>query len=118
MVGCRRDRLGASRPFRPRHDRAVFHFLIDDADRQGYLGALWRGLAPRGFAILAAFALTGSQQCSGLPVQRYSPESLQATLGPSLELSKATQEIHLTPAGRCPDFVWCLFRKGSIGDVQ
>jgi len=28
------------------HDRAVFHFLVDEADRHGYLRALDRGLAP------------------------------------------------------------------------
>ena len=98
------------------HDRAVFHFLVDEADRHGYLRALDRGLTPGGFAIFATFALSGPERCSGLPVQRYSAATLQATLGAGYELIKATPETHMTPAGNRQDFIWCLFRKTAEGE--
>lgn len=52
------------------HDRAVFHFLIEAADRQAYMRAVTRGLRPGGHLILATFAPSGPERCSGLPVQR------------------------------------------------
>lgn len=97
------------------HDRAVFHFLVDADDRHGYLRALDRGLAPGGFAVFATFAPSGPEQCSGLPVRRYSAATLQATLGPGYELIKTAPETHTTPAGNRQDFVWCLFRKVPEG---
>lgn len=97
--------------FRLWHDRAVFHFLIDEADRRGYLAALDRGLRAGGYLILAAFAPTGPERCSGLPVRRYSGESMQAVLGPGFRLLAERPETHPTPAGGRQDFTWCLFRK-------
>jgi ubiquinone/menaquinone biosynthesis C-methylase UbiE len=94
------------------HDRAVFHFLVDEGDRQGYRRALDRGLKRGGFVIVASFALTGPEKCSGLPVQRYSAETLQAALGPDYRLLDSQIERHVTPAGGSQDFLWCLFRKG------
>lgn len=97
------------------HDRAVFHFLIDEAHRQAYLRALERALRPGGHVILATFALDGPERCSGLPVRRYSPQTLKAVLGPHFELIDARPETHLTPGGGSQNFVWCLFRKTVDG---
>lgn len=94
------------------HDRAVFHFLVAEKDRQGYVRALDRGLEPGGFAIFGTFALTGPERCSGLPVQRYSAETLRAVLGPAYRLLDHQIERHVTPAGGSQDFLWCLFGKG------
>jgi SAM-dependent methyltransferase len=99
------------------HDRAVFHFLVDEADRHGYLRALDRGLTPGGFAIFATFALSGPERCSGLPVRRYSAATLQAALGAGYELVKTIPETHMTPSGNRQDFLWCLFRK-AVGEHQ
>lgn len=92
------------------HDRAVFHFLVTNADRQGYLRALGRGLRPGGHAVFATFAHSGPQRCSGLPVQRYCAQDLQATLGSRFTLLDSRPETHHTPAGTSQDFQWCLFR--------
>src|SRR5579864_1547466 len=58
------------------HDRAVFHFLIDPGDRARYLIRLRDVLKRDGTAIIATFAPDGPETCTGLPVARYSPESL------------------------------------------
>jgi hypothetical protein len=97
--------------FRLWHDRAVFHFLVDAADRAGYRRALDRGLHPDGFVVLATFAPTGPERCSGLPVCRYSAGALAAELGSSYRLIETRPETHLTPSGRAQDFTWCLFRR-------
>lgn len=93
------------------HDRAVFHFLVDEADRKAYRRTLDRGLRAGGFAILAPFALDGPERCSGLPVRRYSTEMLQAELGPGYRLVDERAQMHLTPAGNQQAFLWCLFEK-------
>jgi trans-aconitate methyltransferase len=48
-----------SRRFGLWHDRAVFHFLTDKADRQRYVETLKRALVAGGSVIIATFALMG-----------------------------------------------------------
>jgi ubiquinone/menaquinone biosynthesis C-methylase UbiE len=93
------------------HDRAVFHFLTDPADRQAYRQRLERGLRPGGHLIIATFALDGPERCSNLPVQRYSPETLSAELGSEYALVETLGEVHITPAQKEQRFVYCRFVK-------
>lgn len=91
------------------HDRAVFHFLTDPADRQAYRQRLARGLRSGGHLIIATFALDGPEKCSNLPVQRYSPEALSAELGSDYTLVETLSEGHITPAQKEQRFVYCRF---------
>ena len=93
------------------HDRAVFHFLTDQNDRARYLEALNRSISPDGYVMIATFALDGPEQCSGLPVQRYSHELLEKTLGNDYQLILKDQESHLTPWGKEQKFIYGLFRR-------
>ena len=97
-------------PWRIWHDRAVFHFLVDQADRQRYIAQLRANLEPGGHCIIATFAPHGPEMCSGLPVQRYSPETLAETLGSEFRLQQTLGEQHRTPAGKVQFFVYCRFR--------
>lgn len=92
------------------HDRAVFHFLADAADRAAYVAQLERAVRPGGFAIIATFAEDGPTTCSGLPVVRYSAESLHRVLGVAFELVASERESHVTPSGALQTFVYCVFR--------
>src|SRR3990167_6928861 len=74
------------------HDRAVFHFLTDPEDRERHLNAMSRSLGKNAHVMIATFALDGPEKCSGLPVQRYSHESLQKTLGMDYRLILTDQE--------------------------
>ncbi|MES2340291.1 MAG: class I SAM-dependent methyltransferase [Pseudomonadota bacterium] len=100
------------------HDRAVFHFLVTEPERQAYLGALNAGLRGGGYLILATFAPTGPEQCSGLPVRRYSADDLCVILGPEFQRIESKAETHLTPGGGRQDFTWGLFRKRVIDPGQ
>lgn len=96
------------------HDRAVFHFLTQVADRAAYLAALRRGLQPGGWAVIATFGPTGPQTCSGLPVQRYTPNELADTLGSEFHTVDSRAETHVSSSGVRQDFTWCLFhRRGT-----
>ena len=93
------------------HDRAVFHFLVETADRELYLAVLRRALATGGAAIIGTFAEDGSHQCSGLPVARYSPEELAAAIGPGFERVAEQREEHRTPVGAVQPFTWLALRR-------
>lgn len=93
------------------HDRAVFHFLTEPAQRAAYLRALKCGLASGGLAIFATFALDGPEKCSGLEVERYDADKLAATLGPQFPLEASWRDEHVTPWGSAQAFTWCVFRR-------
>ena len=81
------------------HDRAVFHFLTGVDDRARYCDHLRQILKVGGNVIIATFALDGPESCSGLPVMRYSPETLSEELGDGFRLVGAEAYDHHTPWG-------------------
>lgn len=81
------------------HDRAAFHFLLEDASRRNYARLAARTVAVGGVAIIATFADDGPERCSGLPVRRYEPAALAAELGPGFRLADSRRYLHHTPAG-------------------
>jgi 2-polyprenyl-3-methyl-5-hydroxy-6-metoxy-1,4-benzoquinol methylase len=93
------------------HDRAVFHFLTDPADRQAYVNTVRRAVKPGGHVIVATFADDGPTKCSGLPVMRYSADALHAEFGAPFVLEKHEREEHHTPAGTVQSFVYCYCRR-------
>ncbi|MEN8170151.1 MAG: class I SAM-dependent methyltransferase [Pseudomonadota bacterium] len=92
------------------HDRAVFHFLTDNADREKYLAVLRKALEPNAHLVIATFAEDGPEMCSGLPVERYDSEKIVQTLGGEFELLEKHTETHTTPAGGEQKFNYFLFR--------
>ena len=95
------------------HDRAVFHFLTEPAQQAAYLLALRAGTSTGSTVIMATFALDGPDKCSGLPVQRYSPATLTARLGPEFRLSNEVDETHQTPRGSEQRFTYTTFQRQS-----
>jgi trans-aconitate methyltransferase len=90
------------------HDRAVFHFLTDSADRERYAEVLRSALRPGGKAVIATFAADGPTTCSGLSVARYSAAELVSVLGPPLILLATHREEHHTPGGSIQPFTWVV----------
>lgn len=86
------------------HDRAVFHFLTVEAERKRYVEVLKQALQPGGHLIIAAFAIGGPQQCSGLDIVQYDRARLLAELGDEFVLIEERDELHLTPAKRHQEF--------------
>lgn len=95
------------------HDRAVFHFLTDEKDRQCYVAQLTKALKPGGQLIISTFAEQGPQQCSNLPVVRYSPEGLQREFSNAFVLLEHAFETHITPVETQQEFVYCRFIKSE-----
>lgn len=93
------------------HDRAAFHFLTDERDRDAYVARLSQALKPGGYAIIATFALDGPEKCSGLPVARYDAASLRTTLGPRFAFIDTRPHVHAAPWGSTQSFQFSLFRR-------
>jgi ubiquinone/menaquinone biosynthesis C-methylase UbiE len=93
------------------HDRAVFHFLTEKADRQKYVQSLERALLPDGHAIIATLALEGPPKCSGLDVMRHDEKSIAAELGASFRLLETRDETHVTPWETEQKFAYFRFQK-------
>jgi len=93
------------------HDRAVFHFLTEEAAQDAYIAALRRGTVAGSAVIMATFSLSGPERCSGLPVQRYSARSLAERLGADFALFAEAEETHATPFGTTQAFSYAAFRR-------
>ena len=99
------------RPVALWHDRAVFHFLTEEADRQRYVDRLTAGVRPGGHAIIATFAADGPERCSGLPVRRHAPEDLARAVAPALVPVTVEREVHTTPWDTEQAFTVGVFRR-------
>jgi SAM-dependent methyltransferase len=93
------------------HDRAVFHFLTDAADRRKYVGLARRTVPVGGHLIIATFADDGPQRCSDLEVCRYNAETMGAELGDGFSLVRDARETHTTPWGSSQAFFYGVFRR-------
>ena len=93
------------------HDRAVFHFLTRDEQRQRYVAQVLKSLKPGGFAIVGTFGPQGPEKCSGLPVSRYSADELHGTFGEPFQLLDSSVEQHTTPWATHQQFVYCFCRR-------
>ncbi len=92
------------------HDRALFHFLTDAAERQQYVALSERTVSRGGVAVMATFAPDGPEKCSGLPVCRTDVSDLADQCGPSFEMIDSERHVHVTPGGVQQAFVYASLR--------
>jgi ubiquinone/menaquinone biosynthesis C-methylase UbiE len=93
------------------HDRAVFHFLTNAADRKKYVDLALRTVPVGGHLIIASFADDGPTQCSDLEVRRYNALSMAAELDEDFSLIKEAGETHTTPWNTRQAFFYGVFRR-------
>lgn len=73
--GRRHHRLQLTRAYQVWHDRAVFDFLTDTAERCAYVDLATRTVSAGGALVLGTFAEDGPNHCSGLPTPATPPAS-------------------------------------------
>ncbi len=100
------------------HDRAVFHFLTDAADRARYVAQVRGAVKAGGLVLVATFAEDGPLKCSGLDVARYSPEALHHEFGADFQVLESHREEHRTPWDAVQWFTYCLCRYVPRADAQ
>lgn len=92
------------------HDRAVFHFLTSQEDRQKYVKQVMRSVKHGGHVIISTFGPEGPEKCSGLDVVKYDASSLHTEFGKTFQLIESSTEIHQTPFGTTQQFLYCYCR--------
>jgi hypothetical protein len=95
------------------HDRAVFHFLVKQEDRDRYVATATTAIAPSGVLVVGAFASDGPRRCSGLPVARYEAPDIAAVFGPGFALVHHERDLHVTPSGSTQQFAWTVLRRAD-----
>ena len=95
------------------HDRAVFHFLTEPADRDRYVDLTAKAICDGGALVLATFAPDGPTSCSGLPVRRYSRTNLADAFAGPFSAAGSEREDHLTPSGTRQSFTWVALKRES-----
>lgn len=93
------------------HDRAAFHFLVEDSDIQHYVDTVSTHIKPGGFLIMATFAEDGPLKCSGLPIQQYSEKGLADLFSAHFELQNSMAITHVTPFETEQRFVFVVMQK-------
>ncbi len=96
------------------HDRAVFHFLTEKADRQKYVETMKRTLSADGHAVISTFAIDGPEKCSRLSVCRYDATAISAELGAGFQLLEQVNETHVTPWSTEQRFTYFRFARSGI----
>jgi hypothetical protein len=102
-----------ARTFDVWHDRAVLHFLTRAGEVERYREVLLSATHPGSEVVIGTFGLSGPEQCSGLPVQRYNSDGLAGALGIGFELLQSFTQVHTTPAGGQQAFQWVRFLRSA-----
>ncbi|MFI5286349.1 MAG: class I SAM-dependent methyltransferase [Candidatus Dormibacteria bacterium] len=97
------------------HDRAVFHFLTNTAERAKYLSIMREALGESGALIIGTFASDGPESCSGLPVARYEAIDLERLLE-GFTVVESSREEHVTPSGTVQPFTWIAATRDGAQD--
>ncbi len=92
-------------------DRAVLHFLTDEAAIQGYFRNLDTALKLDGHVLFAEFSTHGAEKCAGLTLHRYSVEELTDRLGSSFELIASFEHTYFNPSGDPRPYIYTLYKK-------
>lgn len=95
------------------HDRAVFHFLNDAAERERYFDQVSRILRHEGTLIVATFALDGPERCSGLNVSRYNEDAMMQAAGGRFTITASQRESHRTPWGSVQEMMYFVLRRSA-----
>ena len=88
------------------HDRAVLHFLLDDADRARYGQVLRAATAPASVVVIGGFGPTGPDMCAGLPVRRQSLTDFEALFGVDFTIERTFEQSHVRPDLDTQDYLW------------
>ena len=86
------------------HDRASFHFLIDQKDIKIYTDLLEK--AEVKFLVIGTFSVNGPEKCSGLPVTQYDCISLENCFSKTFTSLECLELDHTTPFNTQQEFIF------------
>ncbi len=98
-------------------DRAVLHFLLAEAEIEGYFANLKSVLREGGHVLLAEFSSEGATRCAGLDVHRYSLDEMTERLGEDFVLLRHEHYTYVNPFGDERPYLYALYRRDSRADA-
>lgn len=93
------------------HDRAVFHFLLLEDDREKYFKVLQDTLKLDGTALISTFRVGGDISCAGLPIVQYDEIKMMSELPAGLKIVKYNEFLHKTPKNTFQDYCSFIIKK-------
>ncbi len=96
------------------HDRAVFHFLTETEEINKYQSLVNRSLNKNGLFFIGTFSIDGPTKCSGIGIQQYSEETIEATFGLELQARETFRQEHETPFNTTQEFLFGVFQKNKL----
>ena len=93
------------------HDRAAFHFLVENEQIETYLSIAKINIKNEGFLSVGTFSEQGPSKCSGLDIKQYSEESMTDKFKENFEKIKCINENHETPFKTIQNFTFCTFQR-------
>lgn len=98
------------------HDRASFHFQTSSKSIKSYAALVCNLVEPGGIMAIGTFAESGPEKCSGLDVTRYSEESMNAVFQKDFDKEACFHQKHKTPFATDQDFIFCTFKRKTMGE--
>ncbi len=92
-------------------DRAVLHFFLTEKEQKAYFDLVRKTVRPKGYVLIAVFALDGADKCSGLPLYKYNAEMLSEQLGSDFTLQEHFNHTYINPFGGERPYIFTLFQK-------
>lgn len=92
-------------------DRAVLHFLLDEADIEGYFANLHTVVKPGGWVLLAEFSTFGAPKCAGLELHLYSVDEMSRRMGSEFELIRSEEYTFINPFGDPRPYIYTLYKR-------
>jgi len=93
------------------HDRAVFHFLQTQKERDAYFEIVDQSLNANGIALISTFAVNGERQCAGLDVVQYDTAKMREMLPQGLNLISVENYDHITPRDTIQKYTMFIIQK-------
>lgn len=97
------------------HDRAVFHFLVEQEAREAYRSVAASAVEPGGILIVATFAAEGPTKCAGLDVRRYDVAALAGELAPDFDLVEGRRLTPISATGDQRPYICVALRRIERG---
>lgn len=91
------------------HDRAAFHFLTRPEQIKHYIKTV--NTAVKGHFITGTFSHHGPKKCSGLDIEQYNSDELNALFGENFVQEQCLTDTHITPFDTSQEFQFCRFKR-------
>lgn len=101
------------RSFELWHDRAAFHFLVEEEDIKAYIKLLEQWATS--YAVIGTFSDIGPTMCSGLPITQYDELKMSEALkGGLFVVIESDRPVHITPSGGEQNYLFVTAKKNTL----